>query len=70
MIHSEILTAFLEAQNLTTERIILEFTQFHTVEFWHFMDVGSQIESLCILSDDITLEEFKSQMVEYLKTII
>ena len=70
MIHSEILTAFLDAQNLTTEYITLEFKQFNKVEFWHFTDVDSQIESFCILSDDITLEEFKKQMVEYLKTII
>lgn len=66
MIHSEILTAFLDAQKLTTERITLEFTQSNTVEFWHFMGINSDTKAFCISSEDISLEEFNKQMAEYL----
>lgn len=64
---TEILTAFLNAQEKTTERITLEFTQFNTVEFWHFMGINSDTRAFCISSEDISLEEFNKQMVEYLE---
>lgn len=63
---SEILQNFLQAQERTTERILLEFTQDRIVEFWHFMDFDSDTKAFCISSEDISLEEFNKQMVEYL----
>ena len=63
---SKILQNFLNAQETTKERITLEFTPYKTVEFWHFMGINSDTESFCISSEDISLEEFNKQMVEYL----
>lgn len=62
----EILSNFLNAQEKTKERITLEFTQSNTVEFWHFMGINSDTKAFCISSEDISLEEFNEQMVEYL----